>query len=524
MSQRNHLADGHLENSHVTNGDIDKSILGSAALNSVNSSSRTSQKSNVGVGRRSFLKSATLATAAIALPVAGVRGEDNSTKDIRMAVIGFNGRGVEHLDNFANHLVAVCDVDQEVIARRMKKFGEEHSKKDIKTYTDFRKLLEDKDIDAVSIATPNHTHALIAISAIQAGKDVYVEKPVCQTVWEGRQLANAAKKHGRVVQCGTQSRSSPSLKEAVAYVQSGALGKIQHVIATCYKRRSSIGKLDKPLVIAPHVDFDLWCGPAAKSDIYRPNLHYDWHWDLNTGNGDLGNQGIHQMDIARWFLGANTLSRKVTSVGGRIGYDDAGNTPNTQIVLHDFAEGPLMFEVRGLPEKSGSEDMGDYRGIRVGVLVQCEKGYVRVPSYSEATAYDNDNKELKTWDQGGDHFGNFLEAVAARDPKILNAEVTEGYLSSALCHTGLIAHRLGKPSPLAEIASSNSGQPLLKDAILRMQEHLEANGLDKNATIFSAGAQLAMNPASEQFIGDEAANALLHREDRPSFKIPQIDV
>jgi predicted dehydrogenase len=502
----------------------DNSTMGSQQGQSDRIPSQKSQKSKAGMGRRSFLKSATLASAAIALPVAGVRGEDTPTKGIRVAVIGVNGRGVEHLNGLSDNVVAICDVDQSVLARRVKEFTQKHTKSDIKTFTDYRKLVEDKEIDAVSIATPNHTHTLIAIAAIQAGKDVYVEKPVCQTVWEGRQLANAAKKYGRIVQCGTQSRSSPSLRDAVAYVRSGALGKIQHVIATCYKRRPSIGKLDKPLVIAPHIDYDLWCGPAAKSDLYRPNLHYDWHWDLNTGNGDLGNQGIHQMDIARWFLGANTLSRKVTSIGARIGYEDAGNSPNTQIVLHDFAEGPLMFEVRGLPEKTGSEEMSTYQGIRVGVLVKCENGYVRIPSYSEATAYDNDDKELKTWDEGGDHFGNFLEAVAKRDPKILNAEVTEGYLSSALCHTGMVAHQLGKPIPFAEIASSNSGQPLLSDAIVRLQEHLEANGLNKDSTLFKAGAPLAMNPSTEKFIGDDAANALLHREDRAPFKIPQIDV
>lgn len=474
--------------------------------------------------RRLFLKSATVASAAIALPVAGLRADDKPYSDIRVAVIGFNSRGLEHIQSMADNLVALCDVDQQVLALRQKQFADKYPDRNLKTFTDYRRLLDDKDIDAVSIATPNHTHALIAIAAIQAGKDVYVEKPVCQTVWEGRQLANAAKKYDRVVQCGTQSRSSPSLKAAVDFVRSGSLGKIQYVVGTCYKRRASIGKLDKPLVIPPHIDYDLWCGPAAKVDLYRPHLHYDWHWDLNTGNGDLGNQGIHQMDIARWFLGANSLSSRVTSIGARVGYEDAGNTPNTQIVLHEFAEGPLMFEVRGLPERTGSEEMGAYRGIRVGVLVQCENGYVAVPSYSEATAYNPDGSELKKWDEGGDHFANFLASVAARDPKMLNAEVTEGYLSSALCHTGLIAHRQGTPAPLVEIAKNVSGNTLLQDSISRLQEHLQANDLDQENTQFHFSPSLAMAPATETFIGNDGANALLHREDRTSFAIPRIDV
>ncbi|MDG2013537.1 MAG: Gfo/Idh/MocA family oxidoreductase, partial [Pirellulaceae bacterium] len=347
--------------------------------------------------RRTILKSSALATgAAIAAPALSYARICGSNEKIRAAVIGLNGRGQDHMRGLKEHLVAVCDCDQAVLGNRSKDL-------DVKQYVDFRKLLEQKDIDVVSIATPNHTHSLIGIKAIEAGKDVYCEKPVSHNVWEGRQLVNAAKKHDRVVQCGTQSRSSPALQEAVQYVRDGKLGDIQYAIGTCFKPRKAIGKLEKPLNIPDSVDYDLWCGPAEKRSLYRPRLHYDWHWDFNTGNGDMGNQGIHQMDIARWFLGYQTVSPRVLSIGGRLGYEDAGDTPNTQTVIHDYQPAPLIFETRGLPkskkfqEKGWGGNMDDFRGSRIGVIVQCENGYVVIPSYSGATAFDNENNELKKW-------------------------------------------------------------------------------------------------------------------------------
>ena len=191
------------------------------------------------------------------------------------------------------------------------------------------------------------------------------------------------------------------------YVQSGKLGKILCVTGTCYKPRQSIGKLDKPLQIPEHIDYDLWCGPAAKVDLYRPKLHYDWHWDYNTGNGDMGNQGIHQMDVARWFHGAKTLSPRVVSFGGRLGYEDAGNSANTQVVLHDYPECPLIFETRGLPKSKAAQSglgrsMDNLQGSQIGVVVECENGYVvSTASYGECRAYDNDGKEIERLRGGG---------------------------------------------------------------------------------------------------------------------------
>lgn len=474
--------------------------------------------------RRDFLKAAGLSAAAMALPVASLSARESSADDIRVAVIGIRGRGGDHIGGMLGNVVAVCDVDQEALEAWKNRFAAMDPPRKVESFSDFRRLLERQDIDAVSIATPNHLHSLIAIHAAQAGKDVYVEKPVSQTVWEGRQLANAARKYGRVIQCGTQSRSSLGLRQAVEFVRAGNLGPIQHVLGTCYKRRPSIGKLDRPLAIPSHIDYDLWCGPAAKVDLYRPNLHYDWHWDFNTGNGDMGNQGIHQMDIARWFLGADAVSKRVTSIGGRIGYEDAGNTPNTQVVLHEFDQAPILFETRGLPEKSGSEEMDHYRNSQVGVVVQCEQGHVLVPSYSEAIAYNTDGKEIHRWHADPEHYANFLSAVAARDASRLNAEVLQGHLSSALCHTGQISHRLGAETPVAEIAEAVDNIPLLADSVRRMRDHLRANGLDADRQMLTLGRSLTMDPATESFVGDPEADHHLRRQDREPFVVPAVAV
>lgn len=472
--------------------------------------------------RRRFLQASAAATAALSLRVAGTSAAGSDADDVRVAVIGVKGRGGDHIRGLKKNVVALCDVDAKFLEGRA--HGLREGGRTIDTYTDFRKLLERDDINAVSIATPNHLHALIGILAAQAGKDVYVEKPVSHNVWEGRQLAQAARKYKRIIQCGTQSRSSPSLHEAVKFVRAGNLGEIQYAIGTCYKRRGSIGKLDKPLEIPQHINYDLWCGPAAKVDLYRPRLHYDWHWDFNTGNGDMGNQGIHQMDIARWFMGEDKVSKRVLSIGGRVGYEDAGNTPNTQTVLHVYDKAPLIFETRGLPRKSGSNKMDRYRGSGIGVIVQCERGHVLVPSYTSATAYDLDGTVIKEWKGGGDHYANFLTAVASRNPDDLNAEVLEGHLSSALCHTGGVSHQLGKQATADEIRETIKSEPLFTDSFERMVGHLWANGIDVDEPVLTLGSSLEMDQTAESFTNMDEANALVRREDRAPFTVPEVTV
>jgi len=471
------------------------------------------------VSRRQFLRTSAVATAAASVPLACRSAVARSSSDVRLAVIGVHGRGKSHIRGFGSQVVALCDVDQHVLADRAKSVGHH-----VDTFRDYRQLLDRKDIDAVSIATPNHLHSLIGITAIQAGKDVYVEKPVSHNVWEGRQLVNAARKYDRIVQCGTQSRSSPSLAEAVAFVREGKLGPIEYAVGTCYKPRPSIGKLDKPLKIPSWIDYELWCGPAAKVDLYRPHLHYDWHWDFNTGNGDMGNQGIHQMDIARWFLGESALSPRVISIGGRLGYIDAGNTPNTQIVYHDFEKAPLIFETRGLPrskaaQKAWGSSMDNYRGSRIGVVVQCRDGYVLVPSYSSATAFDHDGHQVAQWNGGGNHFQNFLKAVESRKISDLNADILEGHLSSALCHTGAVSHRIGHKESAREIAAQVRSNPRLSDSFDRMAKHLDANEVDIEHNTITLGPWLEMDPKTERFTNSGAANKLLTRVYRKPFVV-----
>jgi predicted dehydrogenase len=408
----------------------------------------------------------------------------------------------------------------------------------VKTYVDLRELLASRDIDAVTLGTPNHQHALQAVWACQAGKDVYVEKPISHNVWEGRQLVHAARKYQRVVQCGTQIRSGEGLQEAVAWVRAGNLGKITVARGFCYKRRDSIGLADGPVQIPATVNFDLWCGPAPLVAPRRKRLHYDWHWLHVTGNGDVGNQGIHQMDVARWFLGEKGLPRRTLSIGGRLGYVDDGDTPNTQVVVHDYATAPLAFEVRGLPAKPGTgggggEDekgggrrsgMDQYRGVSVGNVIDCEGGSVVTASYFSATAYDKAGKVLKEFKGTDRHMQNFIDVVRSRKTADLYGPVEEGHVSSALCHLGNISHVLGltaEPGVLREGIRDEGG---IAEATGRMMEHLAANGVDLRKTPLTRGVTLAIDAAKENVTGEFAAraNPLLTRNYRAPFVVPDL--
>ncbi len=313
------------------------------------------------INRRDFLHdSALLAAAAGAgllakspaaeTAVAAKKGQVND--QLRVAVIGVHGRGMSHVGAFAGNnnlntvITTVCDADSAVIGRAMKSIEKKQGKAP-KFEQDIRKVVEDKDIDIITIATPNHWHALAAIWALQNGKDVYVEKPVSHNVSEGRRIVETARKYNRICQTGTQSRSSTGLKEAMAFLHEGKLGKIKVARGLCYKPRGPIGKVSGPQPIPQSCNYDLWCGPAPKVPLMRKKLHYDWHWVWDTGNGDLGNQGIHEMDKARWGLNKHELAKSVVSVGGRFGYVDDGQTANTQICVFDYGDCELIFEVRG---------------------------------------------------------------------------------------------------------------------------------------------------------------------------------
>ena len=495
--------------------------------------------------RRNFLQRSTLATAALTFPFPFVaRGQLSASDEIRMGVIGFHGRGGDHLSGLSKvpgvRIRGLCDVDETVLGKEKQKWTDQGY--EIEAQRDLRDFIESKNIDAVSIATPNHWHSLAAIWAIQAGKDVYLEKPVSHNVWEGRQLVLAARKFQRIVQTGTQTRSSRGIRECFAWLHEGNLGKITLARGFCYKPRPSIGKVSGPQPIPAGIDYDLWCGPAPMRPLMRKNLHYDWHWVWDTGNGDLGNQGIHQMDIARWALGVKELSPRVLSLGGRLGYVDDGETANTQIVYHDYPEAPLIFEVRGLPSRKDEKNMdsfphpkagrwlvpnadgGEPKEVRAGIaaVIECSGGYILVPDYNAAHAFDRDGKHLRSWSGSDNHFENFIRACRSRKSSDLNADILEGHLSSALCHTGNISYRLGHQRSPNEIRDALKKNPGLSEAFGRMAEHLQSNEVDLLATRASLGVMLAMDPKSERFIGDKKANQMLTREYRKPYVVPSM--
>ena len=391
---------------------------------------------------------------------------------IRVAVIGVRGRGMDHVSGFTSQkdsrVTAVCDVDTASAGRARKVLKDKYGSEP-KFYQDLREVFADKDIDAVSIATPNHWHALATIWAVQAGKDVYVEKPVSHNVSEGRRMVEFARKHNKIVQTGTQCRSHKGIHDAMAFLHSGKLGQIYMAKGLCYKPRGSIGH--KPDGTPPStLNYDLWTGPAELKPFNENKLHYNWHWIWNTGNGDLGNQGIHQMDLARWGLGKSEFPRTVMSAGGRYGYKDDGETPNTQTVDFEFDDALLQFEVRGLATN-------DELGVKVGDLFYGTEGVLAISSYTDWQAYLGPKLEKGPGGKGGgDHFGNFLQAVRSRDVKTLHGDIEEGHLSSAYCHLGNIAYKLGR------------------------KPHI--------------------NPSTESFVDDAQADAMLTRKYRQGFEVP----
>jgi predicted dehydrogenase len=260
--------------------------------------------------------------------------------------------------------------------------------------------------------------------------------------------------------------------------------------------------------------------------LTRKNLHYDWHWVWDTGCGDLGNQGIHQMDIARWFLGEQELSPRVISAGGRLGYSDDATTPNTQVIYHGYAKAPLIFEVRGLPKDKASQaewgkNMDKYMGAQIGVVVHCEGGYVLVPNYASAIAYDKSGKQLMKWEGSKDHYQNFIDAVRSRQVEDLNADILQGHLSSALCHTGNISYRLGSRVTPEAARDQLKSYGDMGEACDRMIEHLRKNEVDLNTDRLTMGVGLRMDPSTERFIGNADADKLLTREYRKPFVVPE---
>lgn len=439
-----------------------------------------------------------------------------------VAVVGVRHRGGAHIAAFNarqdTEILWIVDVDRAIGEAKVAEIAQQQGRKP-KFTQDMREAFADPSLDIVSIATPNHWHALASIWAMQHGKDVYLEKPVSHNVAEGRRIVEAARKYNRICQTGTQSRSMSGVRSAMKFLHDGKLGTVSLARGMCYKARPSIGPpgTHSP---PPTVNYDIWQGPAAEAPVARSQFHYDWHWQWPYGNGDLGNQGIHQMDVARWGLGATELSKSVLSFGGRFGYEDAGETPNTQVVVHDFGDKTLIFEVRGLAT-------APYKGAPIGVVFEATDGYMVIAAY-DAAVFDKQGKMADKFSGGGEaaHYDNFITAVRSRNSADLNADILEGHISSALCHLGNTSYRLGERVQVAEARrhlGSQKNADVLVETLDRTCSHLQENSVDLEQAQLQLGAQLAFDASAEEYVGNDAANAQLTREYRAPFTVPSAE-
>lgn len=497
------------------------------------------------VSRRRFVgMSIGAVTAAVAVP--RIARTQNPNDKVGMAIIGIRGRGGEHISAFADdprvQILYLVDADRKVGEARQEALYKQKGYRP-KLVLDMREAFADPAVDAISTATPNHWHALCGVWAMQAGKHAYIEKPICHDIPEGSALVAAAKKYNRVCQVGTQCRSNPAIIEAVKFLREGGIGEVKFARGLCYKRRKSIGpKGDYP--IPDEVDFNLWSGPAPYTNprCTRPQFHYDWHWQRLYGNGDLGNQGPHQTDIARWGLGISSHPVSVISYGGRLGYQaerkddsyvDAGDTANTEVSIYDYGDKCIVFETRGLSVQNSADDeintLFQTTGEgRIGVIFYGTEGYLAQQTYTRCVAFDKNMKPIKQFGGGGNHYRNFIDAVLAEDSGKLNAQAIEGHLSAAISHLGNISYYLGEQNKV----SADEAKKILADVkslddnvatLNRTLRHLTDNGVDLAKYPISVGPHLKFDPEKEVFPDSSEANALLHREYRQGFECPTAD-
>jgi predicted dehydrogenase len=413
------------------------------------------------MNRRYFLMGAA-GTAGV------LRAQSSPNETVRVACVGIRGQGNAHIRVYSQmpnvEIAALCDVDERILNQRLAQV-EKSGKKRPAAFVDYRKLLEDKSIDAVSIATPNHWHTLMTIWACQAGKDVYVEKPATHNMFECKQIVAAAKKYNRVVQHGSNSRSGVAVQEAVKQMRDGLIGDLYMTRGLCFKWRDTIGR--KPVAAPPsEVNYDLWLGPAPKREFTENRFHYNWHWFWDYGNGDLGNQGIHEVDVSRWGLGVSWPA-KVTAIGGHFMFDDDQETPNTITALYEFdgsgtgKKKMMEFGVRHwiTNHEAGIDEDGrnpEFEKVRVsntvGNIFYGSKGYLAVEGYGkywsvlgpvgEGREKHQEPGPAKT--QGGNNWANFIDVVRSRKLEDLNANIEEGARSCALVHLANISYRLGR--------------------------------------------------------------------------------
>ncbi len=470
--------------------------------------------------RRDFFKSTLEAAATITIAGTKSSGRVLGANDtIRVAVCGIHSRGTAHISEYLKipgvQITYLVDPDQSLFNSRSKAITAQYGVAP-KCVTDVRKALEDKEVDVVSIATPNHWHSLMTYWACQAGKDVYVEKPMSHDVSEGRHVVEAARKYKRIVQHGTQQRSSAGRASEIAAVQSGKYGKLLVSKGYCCKPRWSIGK--KPTGKPPEaLDFNIWLGPAHEQPYHDNLVHYNWHWFWDFGNGDIGNQGVHEIDVARWAIKGATLPSKVWSIGGRFAYEDQGQTPNTQMAVMEFGDTLLIFEVRGLVEnktkfkfKVSNEYYTTEGRIERGLFYPRSGGKAE-----KLAAFD-----VKVTPGGA--FGSFIRAVRSQDPAVCNAGPEHGHYSAALCHLSNISYRLGEQVPFDGKAKLGDNREVV-ETFQNIQENLTGVGVKLDKTNYRLGRTLTLDPAAERFTGEgsKEANALLSRVYRKPFVMPE---
>jgi predicted dehydrogenase len=463
--------------------------------------------------RRKFIAQS---SAFAAFAISGTKSSGNiigANERINVAVCGIKSRGSSHIGGHGrqknvciSHLV---DPDSRLYEGR-KKFVTNKFKNTPECVQDVRKVLDNKDVDVISIATPNHWHSLMSIWACQAGKDVYVEKPLSHNLFEGRKLVEAAKKYNCIVQHGTQNRSLRKWSDLANEIASGKRGKLEVALGTCHKRRKSIGFKD-PTSPPSELDFDVWTGPASKEKYHENLVHYNWHWFWNYGNGDIGNQGVHQMDIARWMIPGAVWPKKIICLGGRFGYKDQAETANTQLAIFDYGESLLVFDVRGLEGKTNM-------GVSNHVYFDQNAKQTNVQS-RETHGIKNIKDPLA--DRGDvDIFENFIQAVRSRKEVDLDAHVYEGHVSSGLCHLANVSYRLGEKTSFRKKTKPFGTNPKASEYFERMQEHLKDNGLKLEETDYIVGRTLAFDASTESIMGDKEANQLLSRQYRPPYVVP----
>jgi predicted dehydrogenase len=460
----------------------------------------------------------------MARPSLGVLG---ANERIRAAVAGFNGRGNGHIADLAAmadvEVIYLADPDSRLFESRITLARDKsQGRSNPKAVQDVRKILDDKNLDVISIATPNHWHALMTIWACQAGKDVYVEKPMSHNIHEGRVAVQAARKYNRIVQHGTQSRSSKGWAHVAAAIASGKLGKLKVSRALCYKAGSGLtsrGDIGFTPVTAPppELDWDMWMGPAKNLEHHTNLVHYRWHNFWATGNGDLGNQGVHQMDIARWCIPGATLPKSVVSFGGRLGFFDQAEASCTEVSIMDFGGTQLIFETRGLPSpKYMNTSIGNILHLEAGTIVEGKF----FPTGSETPA-PLPEVEFSRGPGDDDHFKNWIAAVHSRKTTDLNAEILEGHYSAALCHLANISIRLGNKLPFNPKTKAFGDNPDAYEVYDRTVEHLRENGIDVEKSGYVMGRKLTVDVQAERFVDDAEANALLTRDYRKGFEVPE---